>query len=763
MTSRKTDTFRKIIPLVFLSVLGILILLSAFQKQRWDSDIFWALKSGEWIFANISVPMADPFSYTFGGKPWVDFTWGFQALAYGFYTLMGQWTGLFILQVILVSSTFLFIYLYLRQITSNRAWITVGLMFTVFAAAHTRFFIRPHLFEFFFVSLYFLLFTLYEKKGKPGYLYALVPIQVLWVNLHSSAVLGLFIAGAYAAGEVIDGLNEKKKLNFGLNGKIKHLLIVSMLLPAASLLNPYGLKLVIFPFIHNGIDNLDALKHIGEWTRPALNELFFYIAPFPLNNFAFVLLIFGTGASLFLNRKSIKARDILLLAAGLYLALSHVRWLALFAYFAAPVIASNLGRCLGPNNRDLKAADWCAAVLTVFFAVALSFDYLNPAGIFAKHRGLGLSHGAFPNGTVEFMKRERLKGNIYNDYVFGGYLIHEYPEVKVFIDGRTPTVYSPHFFWTSRLVNDPLAWKRLEDEYKIDMVLIKHDTPFCDALKDSGSWSAVSFDDISVLFLKRTAAFSDVISRTGMKELNACSTDAKFKLPDDTASLKKIRDDLNGFIAREGDGNASRPHRLLGLVDTRLGGEYLPEAVDELEKALAIIPSAEAEYDLGLALGKLKRYDEAIEAFKRAIELDKGFKEAHLALGLAWYDKGEFGKAIERLRQYANIADDSAEPSGYKSLGMSFFKTGDFEAASIYLKRAAFIIEDKKELGDISYNVGNSLFETGDLDEGALWYAKAIQAEPEYRKVLSSLAKTHAGAGRSDWAEEILAIPALNP
>lgn len=761
MTSRKTDPFRKIIPLVFLSVLGILILLSAFQKQRWDSDIFWALKSGEWILSNLSVPTADPFSYTFGGKPWVDFTWGFQAIAFGFYTLMGQWTGLFILQVMLVSSTFLFIYLYLRQIASNRAWITVGLMFTVFAAAHTRFFIRPHLFEFFFVSLYFLIFTLYEKKGKLGYLYTLVPLQVLWVNLHSSAVLGLFIAGAYAAGEVIDDLNGKKKLNFGLNSKIKHLLIVFLLLPAASLLNPYGLKLVIFPFIHHGADNSDAIRHIGEWVQPKLRELFFYFYPLPLDRFAFGLMFAGVAASFALNRKRFKAREVFLIAGALYLAVSHIRWIALFSFFSAPVIASNLAAWLDERDEAGRRAGLVFAVLTIFLASILVMDYNTPDGIFVENRGLGLQAGKYPEGTVDFMRREGIKGNIYNEYVFGGYLIYMYPEVKVFIDGRTPTVYSPYFFWKSRLAEDPGRWKRLSDEYGIDIALVGQETRFCGRLQENPDWAPVSFDDASALYLRRGEKFGGIIARHEIRHISPCSGGWKYDLPESEAKIKELRDELVKIVSANPE--AAKAHRILGLVYMRLGGEYLDEAVDELKKALMTHEDSFTHYDLGVALDRVKRPEEAIGSFKRAIERDKGFKEAYLALGLALYDRGEFGEAIESLKQYAYIADDSAEPAAYKSLGMSYFRMGDFESAAIYLKRAAFIIEDKKELGDISYNTGNALFETGDLEEGALWYSKAIQAEPEYRKVLSSLAKTHADAGRSVWAEKIRALPALNP
>ena len=85
--------FSRALAAIFLAALGALILVISFQKQHWDSDILWALKSGEWILERLEVPTTDPFSYTFGGKPWVDFTWGFQVLARLFYDYLGGWTG----------------------------------------------------------------------------------------------------------------------------------------------------------------------------------------------------------------------------------------------------------------------------------------------------------------------------------------------------------------------------------------------------------------------------------------------------------------------------------------------------------------------------------------------------------------------------------------------------------------------------------------------------------------------------------------------
>ncbi|MBI1911337.1 MAG: tetratricopeptide repeat protein [Deltaproteobacteria bacterium] len=753
MTSRKTEQSVKIISAVLLFGLGIFLLLSAYQKQQWDSDIFWALKSGEWIFSNLKVPATDPFSYTFGGKPWVDFTWGFQVLVYSFFNYLGGWNGLFIFQVILTSLTFLFIYLNLRLLTSNRTWLNITFLFLVYVCAHSRLFIRPHLFEYFFVSLYLLLLTLYEKKGSSLYLYLMLPLQVLWVNIHSSAILGIFIAGSYAAGKIIDELRSD---GFKIKGSssINALIFMPALLPIVSLINPYGLKLVVFPFIHHGIDNADAIKHIGEWLKPNLKELFFFFYPFPLDHFAFVLLFTAVVISLALNFRKLKARYIFLLAAALYMATSHTRWIALFAFFAAPIAAANICSYLESKVCSEKFLSRSALALSVFMAIVMGIVFST--GHLRDNFGIGKREGVFPEGTVAFMKKEGIKGNIYNEYIFGGYLIHEYPEVKVFIDGRTPTVYSPYFFWMTRLAEDPAHWKKMVKEYDIKMALIKIDSKFCGQLRSSREWAPVSFDDVSILFLKNADEYKDVISRWGMTELNPCSEGARYKLPNDPVALDTIKGELERVISyNEG---FARPHRLLGLLYTELGGESLGKAVSEFEKALAIVQNPFIYYDYAVALGKMTRHNDAIAAFKKAIDGDEEFKDAYLGLGVAYHDLKENKEAVKALSKYITLADDTSDPIAYKILGLSYFELGEFEPAAIYLKRAAFAINDPKELGNINYYLGNALFEAGEDEEGLKYYSRAIAINPEYKDVLQNLSDNLRRSGKSGRADKISSI-----
>lgn len=753
MASRIIELLGRIAAPLSFAFLGLFILICAFQKQQWDSDIFWALKSGEWIVSRLSVPHTDPFSYTFGGQSWVDFTWGFQVLAYLSHYL-GGWAGLAALQAALVGLTFAFLYIALRALLPGRPWVAVSLVVLGYAAAHTRLFIRPHLFEFFFVSLYIMLLALHEKKGRPVYLFLIIPAQVLWINIHSSAVLGLFITGAYAAGKLADEVRARGLKNFVPGRGVLLPGLVALLAPVASLINPYGLKLVLFPFVHNGVDNADAIRHIAEWAKPGLRELFF-LYPFSIDRFAFVVIFAGVCACLVFNWRSVRSWAYILFAGSVYMAASHVRWIPLFAVFGAPVLAMGLRGVL--EKFECKAWPRAgAAVLAVVLITLLGYKHLSPGGAYASGMGVGIKAGKFPEGTVAYMKKEGLRGNIYNEYVFGGYLIYELPEVKVFIDGRTPTVYSSYFFWTSRVGENKGKWKKLQEEHGIDIALIKPESSLCSVLRASPEWSAVAIDEVSVLFLKR-GAFAGP-AKSGFVEFDPCTDGVKYRLPEKRDGQIKALSELEAVVKNTGP--SARALRLMALIYLRLGQP--DEAAVKISEALKIRADAYSWQDLGVALRSAKKGAQAIEPFKKAISIKPDFKEAYLGLAMAWSELGEHDKAIKPLEKYIELADDATGPEAYMALGIAWFHKGDHARAIAYLKRAAFLAEAQSDIGKTAYYLGSSYFELKEFGEGLSWYSKALAARADYKAVLKELASSHARAGRDKEAELILALPGVS-
>ncbi len=741
--------------LLLLALLALFLFLNAYGKQYLDSDIFWALKAGELINSGAGVPQTDPFSYTFGGSKWIDFTWGFQVIAHFFHSSLGGFTGLFILQLLVLSTTFFFLYRTLRLLSPKRMWLVWAIIFSVFAASHLRFVIRPHIFAYLFIILYFYILTLAEVRGRPRYLYLLLPLGLFWVNIHSSFILGFFIVGAYASGALIDLLRPSSKP--APRNSVIALIIATVLLPLVSIINPYGIELVIFPLVHMGGENSDALRYIGEWMPINLVKYLLNLYPLPFHNFVIKGFFFALAAALISNWRSIRTRDLILTAAVLYMAAQHARWMIIFVFFAAPIIAGNFSRSATPESGDSGSRVWpgALAALVTLIVCVMTIHYYS----FVKERrayGVGPIDGFFPEGTVAFMKANKLQGNIYNEYIYGGYLIYSYPEMKVMIDGRTPTVYSSYFFWTTRMYDREASWARLTTDLGLTSALIQIEDRFCNKLWENPEWTPVSFDDVSVLYLKDLPLNREIIEKWGFRELMPCRSDSEYVPPTGDEALLTMREELRSIP--DYGVPVARRHRLLGLIDMELGGEYLKEGEAELKKAALITKNPTVHYALGLSQVELESYDKAIKTFESIIKRERGFSDAYYGLGVAYYRMKNYEEASDYLEKYIEMSADRSKDLSYKIAGKSMFNAGRYDMAARYLKRAAFLAEGKAELADIYYFIGNALLEEGRGRDSLLYYRKAIETEPEYKIVLNDLAGSMRKQGRDEAADILQAL-----
>jgi len=69
------------------------------------------------------------------------------------------------------------------------------------------------------------------------------------------------------------------------------------------------------------------------------------------------------------------------------------------------------------------------------------------------------------------------------------------------------------------------------------------------------------------------------------------------------------------------------------------------------ERALTLMPGDPGIHNArGIVLSRAQRWDEAIEAFRRAVELAPNSAEAHYNLGLAYYGAGQYQKSADSAR-----------------------------------------------------------------------------------------------------------------
>jgi len=106
----------------------------------------------------------------------------------------------------------------------------------------------------------------------------------------------------------------------------------------------------------------------------------------------------------------------------------------------------------------------------------------------------------------------------------------------------------------------------------------------------------------------------------------------------------------------------------------------MAEVKKELEAEIKIAPnSAAAVFVLGEIERRAGAWDAAIRYFTRAMEMDVGFLEAYLALGMSLSAAGKHGDAIAPLERYTKASPE--DPTGHFQFTLAYSRTGNKEAA----------------------------------------------------------------------------------
>jgi tetratricopeptide (TPR) repeat protein len=158
-------------------------------------------------------------------------------------------------------------------------------------------------------------------------------------------------------------------------------------------------------------------------------------------------------------------------------------------------------------------------------------------------------------------------------------------------------------------------------------------------------------------------------------------------------------------------------------------------AFDPLEKelemyrlALEILPTFQrARNNLGVALRRRGRIDEAIEQYKLAIKQDPRYVEAHSNLGTAYLRQGRTEEALAEYR----LATENAGSDGYvhERLGVTFLRLERYQDAIKQFRKA---LSKEPDLADAHYHLGECYRSLGDEKKAVEEYRAALEIDPNY-------------------------------
>ncbi|MGE5820368.1 MAG: hypothetical protein ACM37Z_20245, partial [Deltaproteobacteria bacterium] len=176
-----------------LTLLALVYLLLPVQAMLPvdDPDIWWHLRTGEWIVRAGWVPITDPFSSFGYQKPWIAYSWLFELILYGVHSVFGL-KGIVLFTVILA----LLITLALHQLVrSAKLSFRSEIIITAMGLACMKSLMspRPWLFSIVFLIVELKLLLEFRRSGAIRPLYWLPILFFLWANIHVQFVYGLAV------------------------------------------------------------------------------------------------------------------------------------------------------------------------------------------------------------------------------------------------------------------------------------------------------------------------------------------------------------------------------------------------------------------------------------------------------------------------------------------------------------------------------------------------------------------------------------------
>lgn len=611
-----------IVPAVLFPILFLLTI-----SRMIDPDIWFHMKAGQVILETGSFIYNEIFSYTAAGREWLYHEWLFGVLSYKVYVLLGV-NGLIIGKAAILTLAFAVVYRDMRLRGVN-PYLASFILTIAVLAARFRFTERPHIFKFLFVAAFIYVLDLYRLKGK-NRLWVLPFIQLIWTNIHGSFILGPAIIGIYLFAGLASGKRQGDKALIG----------ICMITSLITFLNPYGLKLVTFSL---GFGEKKVLTSITEWRPTSLRDF----------GGAFGLLFTIGAASFALKYRRTDMADLLVFGLFAYLAIKAIRFTALFSIAAAPISAGNLQYMLTSSSAAAATPlrKWALTIVSVVVILFLSVHEIKRTPILV----FGLGEGpAFPQKAAEFIKKHRLEGNMYNSYIFGGYLIWGlHPEKKVFVDGRVE-VYDRGFqnaFIDNKSVN---KWLEAVNKYGISYAVMAYSDDGLDKwIAGSSGWTMVYWDDAARIYVRGSTnkRVLDAYGHQVFLDPVNFSRDSLKKIVDNGMS-ERLESELKLDI--ELDYENVKARYWLGMLYYET--DRKEEAVKTWRDSVRLRPDANLYSSIGNVYMERGMYAEAVGYYKKAVDTNKRFVEAYYNLGNAYEatgDKNKAAKAYERFIRYA--------------------------------------------------------------------------------------------------------------
>lgn len=464
-------------PVLWFSIVALEISLLAGMRIA-EADIWFHLRNAQELLTSHTFLHADLYTFTSAGSPLLNHEW-LSELPY--YLAFQAWGLRGVLAVYLVVLWLVFAAVYYLALRRGANPGEAALV-TMVGVALGSYSIGPHMHHFGWLCL-MVLFLVLERFQRTGRgLWVLPPLFALWINLHGSWVFGFVVLGAYILSGLVEGHWNNVMSERWTPTQLRKLLLATVASAIALLANPYGYKLVWYPFDLLFRQKIN-LNNMGEWLSVDFHTGWGKLA---------MCMIFAVLAAAWFSPKPWPLRDVLLATFAVWASLNHLRFLLFATIILVPILAPRL-QLFSPYDAT-KDKPWLNLAMAAVMTGLMVWMYPSAAQL------QNNIDSQFPRDALRFIQQKQITGRLFSWYDFGGYIEFYAPAIKTFADGRTD------IFVYNGVLNDYIKINSIErpfellDKYKIDYVLFPVDKRLSYVLDHSAGWRTIYQDQVVKLY-----------------------------------------------------------------------------------------------------------------------------------------------------------------------------------------------------------------------------------------------------------------------
>ncbi|HET7103012.1 MAG TPA: hypothetical protein VFI20_02895 [Terracidiphilus sp.] len=461
-----------------IAAVGMMCVHMAFVA---DADVWWQMRTGQWILNHHGFPQTDPFSIHGADVPWQAYSWLFDLVV---LKLFEQWglAGLVVYNTVLVVAITAALYHLLHRLQPDStkvvllAFVSMGCMTRLFTP-------RPWLFTILFFILELDILLQARKTGKLRELLWLPLIFALWANIHIQFIDGFVVLGIAAAEPIVERWwpYQQTRLKAGTIWAILGACIVG------TCVNPYGWRL--YQVAYQLASQKGVLGRVAE------------MGALPFRGFEDFLYLFlvlaGAGALAWTRRFPVF--ETCLLGAGAIISFRSERDIWFVIIVASMLLASAL-----PSHREQPAALPVIAI-PIILVVVLGILRLGAVIFQVNHATLQKQLvDTLPVRAVQTIEDRGYKGPIFNDYSWGGYLIWNLREMPPSIDGRAALQGDKALARSGNTWSGQAGWSSDPDLKAANVVLAPIHLPLTQLLRLDPQFHLVYEDKLAAVFVRRT-------------------------------------------------------------------------------------------------------------------------------------------------------------------------------------------------------------------------------------------------------------------